>query len=316
MDGSIAARWRRKTIAAAVMVAAVATVGTAVPATAAQPPGKPASFCGNGIVEKNEQCDQSNLNGGTCQSVGFAGGSLSCGANCQFDTSRCTSYQTAFQTCQTNLGSCQAATCGNGVAEFGEQCDGESLQGQTCQTEGFTYGKLACSGSCTLDTSKCTSSRFVDNGDGTVTDNETELVWEKKNDGKSSSNDSQGVGECLHCVKDIYTWAPAMSEWTSALNGRTNDSTTQSGFAGHTDWRLPSIVELQTIVDTNATGCGSGSPCIDPVFGPTASDFYWSASTLASFPDGAWPVNFNFGYVFNAFKTDGNFVRAVRGGSN
>jgi len=66
------------------------------------------------------------------------------------------------------------------VAEFGEQCDGENLQGHTCQTQGFTYGKLECGGSCTFDTSGCTNSRFVDNGNGTITDNQTGLIWEKK----------------------------------------------------------------------------------------------------------------------------------------
>jgi len=47
--------------------------------------------------------------------------------------------------------------CGNGVVETGEQCDGGNLNGQTCVGLGFTGGTLACSGSCTFDTSGCTT---------------------------------------------------------------------------------------------------------------------------------------------------------------
>ena len=111
--------------------------------------------CGNGVIEKGEQCDQNNLNGQSCESVGFADGTLSCGANCQFDTSQCI---TALQICEASLAACEAATCGNGVAEFGEKCDGENLQGHTCQTQGFNSGTLSCSGSCTFDTSNCRDS--------------------------------------------------------------------------------------------------------------------------------------------------------------
>lgn len=69
-------------------------------------------------------------------------------------------------------------------------------------------------------------------------------------------------------------------------------------FAGHTDWRLPRVDELRTI-----RNCSFGIPCIDPVFGPTASSFYWSAASLAGSPSFAWNVNLSFGFVFNSFKT-------------
>jgi len=49
------------------------------------------SVCGNGIREGNEQCDGSDLGGQTCQSRGYASGSLSCNTNCIFNTSQCTS---------------------------------------------------------------------------------------------------------------------------------------------------------------------------------------------------------------------------------
>ena len=174
----------------------------------------------------------------------------------------------------------------------------------------------------TTSTTTTTTPRFVDNGDGTVTDNQTGLQWEQKVTGSS----------CLHCVNDTYSWtgtgtAPDGTAFTSFLNtlngGATgvgdctsgNGSTQTGGFDNHCDWRLPTIAELRTIVDTSASGCGSGSPCIDPIFGPTAASTYWSSTTFAGLPGIAWGVGFAFGDVDVDGKTFNTSVRAVRGGS-
>lgn len=50
------------------------------------------SYCGNNQIEENEQCDGSNFNGKTCNSLGFTGGTLSCSSSCQtISTSNCIS---------------------------------------------------------------------------------------------------------------------------------------------------------------------------------------------------------------------------------
>ncbi|HEX9942187.1 MAG TPA: DNRLRE domain-containing protein [Thermoanaerobaculia bacterium] len=49
------------------------------------------------------------------------------------------------------------AVCGNGVKESGEACDGADLGGQTCQSQGFSSGTLACNANCTFNTSGCTN---------------------------------------------------------------------------------------------------------------------------------------------------------------
>src|SRR3990167_3408720 len=49
------------------------------------------TVCGDGIVETPEQCDGSSLNGASCTTQGFTGGSLSCSSACEFNTSSCTS---------------------------------------------------------------------------------------------------------------------------------------------------------------------------------------------------------------------------------
>ncbi len=157
-------------------------------------PADPASVpgaCGNGNQEGSEQCDGADLNGQTCASLGFAGGSLSCNASCQFVTTACydcgdgnidageqcdganlggeTCVSQGFgggtltcdASCQFNTSGC--STCGNGSQEGSEQCDGADLNGETCVSQGFAGGTLTCNGSCQFVTSAC-----YDCGDGDV----------------------------------------------------------------------------------------------------------------------------------------------------
>ena len=56
------------------------------------------------------------------------------------------------------------------------------------------------------------------------------------------------------------------------------------------------------------------SPTIDPIFGPTQSNLYWSSSSVASTPSSAWSVNFNGGADSGISKTNSTYVRAVRSG--
>src|SRR5262249_19295027 len=97
-----------------------------------------------------------------------------------------------------------------------------------------------------------------------------------------------------HDVDNIYALSveigasdgPAFTSFLPSLGCASADATTLTGgFAGHCDWRLPTIVELQGIVDLAASGCGTGGPCIDEtVFGPTAAGLYWSGTTVAADP--------------------------------
>ncbi len=92
-------------------------------------------------------------------------------------------------------------------------------------------------------------------------------------------------------------------------------------FAGHTDWRLPNVKELQSIVNYEKfsppvspefnTGCVAN--CTVTTCSCTAS-FYWSSGTDAFFPALAWIVNFLGGNVNANDKSGTVRVRAVRGG--
>ena len=126
--------------------------------------------------------------------------------------------------------------CGNGVVDSGEQCDQSNLNDQTCAALGFFGGKLQCGASCQFDISGCTNTRFVDNGDGTVTDNQTGLMWEQMAGMAGGTN--TGV---LNDVNNTYAWAAA---WTS-LNGVSDGYTITGCFANYCDWRLPSVTEIR-----------------------------------------------------------------------
>ena len=240
------------------------------------------------------------------------------------DFTRCTAdlstSQGALNSCTTDLGMCQAATCGNGIAEFGEVCDGANLQGASCSAQGFLYGTPACSVSCTLDTSGCTNARFVNHSPGIILDNETGLMWEKKTTGASTAFDVQGVGNCLHCVEDAYNWNTAMSDWISVVNGLVDYSNVQVGLGGYTDWRLPTSEELQTLL-LEPFPC-SVEPCVDPIIHNGVDSFtaatlesgYWSSTSYATIPGVAGNVFFSDGNVGIDGKPANFHVRAVRGG--
>lgn len=44
-------------------------------------------------------------------------------------------------------------------------------------------------------------------------------------------------------------------------------------FRGHADWRLPTMIDLQGVVDTSVPGSGVDAPCIDPAFGATGDNY-------------------------------------------
>jgi len=128
--------------------------------------------------------------------------------------------------------------------------------------------------------------RFADNGNGTVTDTCTGLMWQKET---ADTNEDGKIDD-----SDRRTWCEALA-YCEKLS-----------FAGHNDWRLPNVREIQSIVDY-----GRSDPSIDPVFGALPF-LYWSSTSGVPNAD-AWNVTFSSGYV-NVWDKNSNeiYVRAVR----
>lgn len=170
-----------------------------------------------------------------------------------------------------------------------------------------------------LGTTCSQPTRFNDNGDGTVSDQLTGLIWEKK-------SDNGGV----HDKDTTRTWstgAPHYGNGTVFTTFLRDGLNAGGGFTSHNAWRLPTFTELLTILPTTPIPCTT-PPCVVAAFDDTCtpgcngiscsctpSDASWSNTTAAGNSANAWLVDFETGGVFAAGKTStGYVVRAVRGG--
>jgi hypothetical protein len=223
------------------------------------------------------------------------------------------------------LGGGPAAGCGNGFVEAGEQCDANNLNGASCVSQGFAYGTLQCSASCTFDTTGCLAVRFTDNGDGTISDALTGLMWEKKGHFDATPVVCASAGACPdpHDADNEYTYSadnPTGPPGTlfTVLLAQLNAG---GGFAGHTDWRVPTRAELQGLVDyadaTNPTvlaefDTGCSASCDGLACGCTAPGRTWTNDLVPSITGNAWVVEFGDGSVLNDTRDTTYNARAVR----
>jgi hypothetical protein len=253
------------------------------------------------------------------------------------------------------------ATCGNGNIDGGESCDQGNLNGATCVTRGFAGGTLSCAANCLFDTAGCWAApRFTDNANGTITDKQTGLMWEKKveQDGtmeftnlQDADNSYKWAGICtLNGSKYCQPTTAAAAACAAAVDGDASgcdecgggDGTCNApttvwtwlvelnagSFATHNNWRLPKRAELEGLIDaTDATppvvdvafdGASCGGGCTDVTSAAcscTPAGDYWSSSVIAVDPTTAWLVFFGFGSVGAGGTNFPAYVRAVRDAS-
>lgn len=126
--------------------------------------------------------------------------------------------------------------------------------------------------------------RYIENLNGTVTDTQTGLMWQQDT-------------------------APGVMNWNEALTYCRN-----LALAGYSDWRLPDIDELESLVNRAYV------PSINPDFFPDTrveeeeGDYkgYWSSTTDADNINNAWNVLFSYGYAYSYARNTQHYVRAVR----
>ncbi len=140
-------------------------------------------------------------------------------------------------------------------------------------------------------------SQLIDNGDGTVTDTITGLMWKKCSEGQSNNSSCSGT-------------AASFSNWQQILQ-RPGIVNTSGGFAGYTDWRLPNVKELRSIVETACT-----SPAINETrFPNTPSSLFATSSPYegGSLANSKWHVSFSHGGSDSSSRNvGGGNVRLVR----
>jgi len=133
-------------------------------------------------------------------------------------------------------------------------------------------------------------SAYIDHGDGTVTDRRTGLMWKKCAEGFSGAACQTGASE-------IYSWADALAHAEA------------STFANHSDWRLPNVKELSSLVEE----CRR-LPAINTILFPnTPSEMFWSSSPGLWVSYIAWFVHFDEGITGLQYgRTSPLRIRLVR----
>lgn len=148
--------------------------------------------------------------------------------------------------------------------------------------------------------------RFTDNGNGTVRDNLTGLVWLKN----------------VSCWGNLE-WQTAMSNvaalWAQPGSPETSCGLTDGSTAGQ--WRLPTVVEIASLANfgyhhpalTNTAGTGHHTDG-DPFTGVQLERFYWTSTTNVEHPSYAWAMDVTAGSLGHLDKFDSGRVWPVRDG--
>jgi hypothetical protein len=135
---------------------------------------------------------------------------------------------------------------------------------------------------------------YIDQGDGTVTHVPTGLMWKRCSEGQT------WTGATCSGTTGTYSWSQALKQASA------------SSFAGHTDWRLPNIKELRSLVEE----CRFSPSINDAIFPATPSSNFWSGSPYANNSYYAWYVYFGNGFADYYVRSSNYGVRLVRGGQS
>jgi len=137
--------------------------------------------------------------------------------------------------------------------------------------------------------------RFIDNGDGTVLDTLTGLIWLRRAD----------------CFET--DWEGALAAVGNLMSGSCD--LTDGSLPG--DWRLPNVRELLSLLDFgySVDSLPAGHPFINISLGSSELGLYWTSTTLVALPGNAWTVGLQAPWTSFESKTSPQFVWPVRGGA-
>ncbi len=144
------------------------------------------AVCGDGtLTSPFEQCEGADLDGQTCQSLGWHDGALTCTLDCAFDLDPCRTF----------------GRCGDGLIQdtYGELCEGTDLGGQTCSSLGYHGGTLLCGTDCRFDEAPCVAVGRC--GDDTLQQEFAEVCDGTDLDGHTCGTEGYRAGT-LACTAD------------------------------------------------------------------------------------------------------------------
>ena len=149
---------------------------------------------------------------------------------------------------------------------------------------------IACSGTGQDGEYSINPLSFTDNGNGTVTDNVTGLMWPENDDGNQ------------------YNWYEANGIYGATYNPGSTDVCGSLTLGGHSDWRLPNLLELTSIYDYSRT-----YPALDPVFTVAHNGYYWT--TTVSGGEDPWYGDITDGFLSSEYELffSSGYVLCVRG---
>jgi len=245
------------------------------------------NFCG---------ADVNCLNGTVCEAGERCNGGI-CEVDCQVGLTQCGDTCVDTSTDEAHCGSC-GSPC-----DISEVC----LAGNCERFCSENYAPVSTTGRHTSTTNgddgdlekgvAWPNPRFTDNGDGTVTDNLTGLIWLKD----------------ANCFGGKF-WSEAISDCNGLASGQCGLTDGSSA----DDWRLSNVRELQSLMDyeyyqpalCNTAGTGQWT-LGDPFINIPTTGIYWSSTTSAD--GGIWAVGID-GFTFSASQSNPTYFWPVRGG--
>jgi hypothetical protein len=167
--------------------------------------------------------------------------------------------------------------------------------GQTkCYQTIDPYGELSCNGTGQDGAYSINPMSYTDHGNGTVTDNNTGLMWQKEDDNQT------------------YNWYQASGTYSATNNPSTIDVCGSLKLGNQSGWRLPTKKELMSLVDY---GVSYLDPAIMSAYFPNTNEsYYWSSNPTPNIFSHPWVVDFATGNTRSYEESSAGYVRCVHGG--